>query len=93
MSQTDPMEVYRQLSSTAEPSTVPAPAPQDDPWAHRAYGMRCRTCMFFVVKQGSRVGESGQLGRCRRNAPTMSGFPGVYEGDWCGEHKLDETKL
>jgi hypothetical protein len=33
------------------------------------------------------------VGRCRRHAPTMSGFPVVYEDDWCGDHKLDETKL
>ena len=34
-----------------------------------------------------------QLGRCRRHAPTMSGFPAVFETDWCGDHKLDENKL
>lgn len=34
-----------------------------------------------------------KLGRCRRHAPTMSGYPVVFPSDWCGEHKLDETKL
>jgi hypothetical protein len=33
------------------------------------------------------------LGRCRRHAPTMSGFPVVWPSDWCGDHKLDEEKL
>jgi DNA-directed RNA polymerase subunit RPC12/RpoP len=23
----------------------------------------------------------------------MTGFPAVYDTDWCGDHKLDETKL
>ncbi len=34
-----------------------------------------------------------QLGRCRRRAPTMNGYPAVFENDWCGDHKLDENKL
>ena len=33
------------------------------------------------------------IGRCRRHAPTMSGFPVVYESDWCGDHKIDEGKV
>lgn len=33
------------------------------------------------------------FGRCRRHAPTMSGFPAVFGHDWCGDHKLDETKI
>ena len=32
------------------------------------------------------------IGRCRRHAPTMSGFPVVFDTDWCGDHKLDETR-
>jgi hypothetical protein len=40
--------------------------------------------MYFV--------EKGSLGRCRRHAPTMSGYPVVFKNDWCGDHKLDETK-
>lgn len=35
----------------------------------------------------------GSIGRCRRCAPTMKGFPVVFEADWCGEHRLDENKL
>jgi hypothetical protein len=34
----------------------------------------------------------GTIGRCRRRSPTISGYPGVYPTDWCGDHKLDETK-
>lgn len=37
--------------------------------------------------------ERGDIGRCRRHAPTMNGFPAVFEGDWCGDHKLDENKI
>jgi hypothetical protein len=33
------------------------------------------------------------LGRCRRHAPTMSGWPAVFVNDWCGSHKLDENKI
>jgi hypothetical protein len=34
----------------------------------------------------------GSIGRCRRHAPTMSGFPVVFQADWCGDHRLDENK-
>lgn len=56
-----------------------------DPWAHRSAGMRCATCMWFAPK--------GALGRCRRHAPTLGGYPVVFSTDWCGDHKLDETKV
>lgn len=61
-----------------------------DPWAHRAIGMRCATCMWFAPKKPA----SGdvKLGRCRRHAPTMNGYPVVYLSDWCGDHKLDESR-
>ena len=57
-----------------------------DLWQHRAAKLRCATCMWYVPK--------GQLtlGRCRRHAPTLNGWPAVFTGDWCGDHKLDETK-
>lgn len=66
-----------------------------DPWKHRSKGMKCGTCMWFVVKasENAPADARGALGRCRRHAPTMSGFPAVFESDWCGDHKLDETKL
>lgn len=58
----------------------------DDLWRHRAAQMRCRTCMWFLRKDGT-------IGRCRRRAPTMAGFPVVFESDWCGDHKLDEEQV
>ena len=64
-----------------------------DPWAGRIIGMRCASCVFFVPK-GDHVDETkGPFGRCRRNAPTMKGFPVVWGMDWCGEHRLDENKI
>ena len=57
----------------------------EDNWEHRSSKMRCATCMWFVPKQS--------IGRCRKHAPTMNGYPVVFEGDWCGDHKLDETKV
>ena len=80
----------------------------DDLWKHRSSGMVCRTCMFFVVKATDRsmrvtVKHEGgpaddiemalALGRCRRHAPTMAGYPAVFENDWCGDHKMDENKI
>ena len=59
-----------------------------DPWKHRSKGMSCATCMWCVLKA-----PSTKLGRCRKHAPTMSGYPAVFMADWCGDHKLDENKL
>ncbi len=59
-----------------------------DNWKHRSAGMKCVTCMWFVAKTAHGL----QVGRCRRRAPTMSGYPVVFPSDWCGDHKLDETK-
>ncbi len=59
-----------------------------DPWVNRPEGMRCCTCMYFVIKQSDK--ETGApKGRCRRHAPSMSGYPVVFESDWCGDHKLE----
>ena len=49
-----------------------------DNWKHRSKEMICDTCMHFCYF------------RCRRHAPTMAGYPAVYESDWCGDHKLDK---
>lgn len=69
----------------------------EDPWKHRSSGMSCATCMWFVIKvpaSGHHVApKDATLGRCRRHAPTMSGYPAVFKTDWCGDHKLDENKL
>lgn len=74
-----------------------------DPWKHRSEGMRCMTCMWFVEKDSRPCGGGGggnvpeferrqlAFGRCRRHAPTMTGYPAVFGTDWCGDHKLDEA--
>lgn len=74
------------------PDCVQEVAPSKDPWAHRSKGMRCKTCMWFVSKVATDH-RLVQMGRCRRHAPTMSGYPVVFVNDWCGDHKLDETKI
>lgn len=69
----------------------------NDPWKHRSSGMKCTTCMWYAEKilEPHKAGETpvAPLGRCRRHAPTMNGYPVVFPTDWCGDHKLDETKL
>ena len=54
-----------------------------DPWGCRSDRMKCKTCMWFVKKLFT-------IGRCRRHSPTLSGYPVVYQNDWCGDHKLNE---
>ena len=68
----------------------------NDPWKHRRYGMKCKSCMWFVPKERvdkSEPEEGFGFGRCRRHAPTMNGFPAVFSDDWCGDHKVDENKI
>ena len=62
-----------------------------DPWKHRSTEMSCKTCMWCAEKLRS-AGVLRPLGRCRKHAPTMNGYPVVLEADWCGDHKLDENK-
>ena len=64
-----------------------------DPWEHRSEGMRCNTCMWYVGKVVKAAQQSSTVGRCRRHAPTMSGYPVVFVNDWCGDHKLDEKAV
>ncbi len=64
---------------------------QDDNWKDRSKMMTCESCMWYVPKEHKDAHAS--LGRCRRHAPTMSGWPVMYAGDWCGDHKLDENKV
>lgn len=76
-----------------------------DNWKHRSTSMKCDTCMWFVPKVVSKpepdYGEGAvpesvpakTLGRCRRHAPTMSGFPATFDTDWCGDHKLNEERI
>ncbi len=65
----------------------------DDPWKHRSAGMKCRTCMWFAAKESPAKDDRGVLGRCRKHAPSMNGFVPVFEMDWCGDHRLDESKI
>lgn len=53
----------------------------DDLWSHRSSGMVCGTCMHYTNY------------RCRRHAPTMQGYPGVYPDDWCGDHKMAKEQM
>lgn len=62
-----------------------------DNWKHRSKFMSCITCMWYVVKNRE-LGLSS-IGRCRKRAPTMNGYPVVFESDFCGDHKIDENKL
>ena len=63
----------------------------NDPWKNRSEGMRCKTCVHYVTKAADDHVQTG-IGRCRKHAPTMNGFPVVFEDDWCGDHRLDENK-
>jgi hypothetical protein len=46
--------------------------------------------MWFIEKKG--MGKK-IVGRCRRHAPTLQGYPVVFETDWCGDYKVDENKI
>jgi hypothetical protein len=54
---------------------------EKDNWNNRSVKMSCATCMHYLNF------------RCRRNAPTIKGFPAVYPSDYCGEHKLDKEQM
>ena len=74
----------------------PEPMAVPDPWKHRSAGMQCTTCIWFVPKfSNAPVQPEGHkiVGRCRRHAPTMNGYPVVYMSDWCGDHRIDENKV
>lgn len=53
----------------------------EDNWKHKSEGMRCGTCMYNCNY------------RCRRNAPTIKGWPAVFTTDWCGDHKLNKEYM
>jgi len=68
----------------------------DDPWKHRSEGMLCKSCMWFVVKEMIQEKDKpesieARVGRCRKHAPSMEGYPVVFAHDWCGDHKLNEN--
>ena len=56
---------------------------KSDLWRNNKETFCCATCMYFSEK-------TNLIGRCRRHAPTMSGYPVVYISDWCGDHKLTD---
>ncbi len=61
-----------------------------DQWADKTR-FACATCQWYARKErlASERGKMDvQLGRCRRHAPTLGGYPVVYQTDWCGDHKL-----
>ena len=62
-----------------------------DNWINKSEGMLCKTCMYFVAK--AKEGAIIDVGRCRRHAPMMDGYPVVFITDWCGDHKLDNDKF
>ena len=65
----------------------------NDPWMHRSSARSCMTCMWYVEKKKQDEGKNtAPIGRCCRRAPTMNGYPVVFETDWCGDHKLDENR-
>lgn len=70
----------------------------EDAWKHRSASMRCPTCMWYVHK-GADIEQTDEgmvrrrVGRCRKHAPTLNGWPVMYEEDFCGDHKIDETKI
>ena len=79
---TEPGPGFGSSASRAMPSTEP-----QDPWKHRTQMMKCETCLWYLAKKNG-------VGRCRRHSPTMSGYPVVFGAkDWCGDHKLSETKV
>lgn len=50
-------------------------------------GYNCLTCRFYVPK-------TDLIGRCRRHAPSLDGYPAVYPiTDFCGDHKIGTNPL
>lgn len=88
------MSEYVRTMNMTEAAQSAYNAATNDPWIHRSRGMRCSSCVWFVAKMPGtqKITDRGLLGRCRRRAPTLNGFPAVFESDWCGDHKIDEMK-
>lgn len=83
----DGVDITSQKIRDVAPPTMPSGT--KDHWAHRSATMRCRTCMWFSPK-------NGVVGRCRRRSPSPDGsvgWPVVFIIDWCGDHKIDETRF
>ena len=80
------------MCDRSEEDKVPGKEVPDDNWKHRQHGLRCHSCIWFVFKETT-TGKPNHLGRCRKHAPTIIGFPPVFGTDWCGDHRLDENKI
>jgi len=89
--QREPTPWQRLVEGPAKAAKGGPPVELEDNWRHRSVKMRCGTCMWFVLKPGPENTE--RIGRCRESSPTIKGWPAIYPSDWCGAHKLDETKL
>lgn len=63
-----------------------------DNWGNRSFKCVCLCCMYYHEKT-STAEKSIVVGRCRRRAPTVSGWPVVFPTDTCGDHKIDENKI
>ena len=85
MTQEEDKRAYDTGARLGEDPKVTRRARVQDNWMHRHENMLCQTCMWYVPK--------GSLGRCRRRCPSMNGWPVMFPSDWCGDHKLDETKI
>lgn len=60
-----------------------------DKW-DRKTNFNCESCRYYVPKKA--YGDN--QGACRRNAPTLKGYPVVYgNADWCGEHKIGSNPV
>ena len=51
--------------------------------------MRCKNCTWYI-KKGK---PPSTIGRCRRHAPSVNGYPVVFEDDCCGDHRVSEEEV
>jgi len=64
-----------------------------DLWKDRGMKMKCESCIYYIQKAATQeqIEDERVIGRCRRRAPTLNGYPVVFPSDWCGDHKLNEN--
>ena len=55
--------------------------------------MKCATCKWYkqLPKEAANLG--GRDGRCHFGPPGASGFPLVYETDFCGQYAEDTRAI
>ncbi len=70
---------------------------QEDPQEYRDKNMCCETCIWYAQEEptdGIRFFNwNTEYATCRFKSPVLGGWPVLYLGDWCGDHKLDEDKV